>query len=701
MKKTRLTRLLFLLLALIGRDLFSQEIPELKKENLIEQRIENLADGAESSDADYINLLDELLYYRNHPLDLNQAGMDELSAIGLFTDLQISALLNHRKKAGPLIAIYELQAVEGFPLDFIYQITPYIRVADRFDNLHLSFQELMRNGQHQIVSRVGRTLEKQEGYLPASDSLLNARPNARYLGDPNAWFFRYRFSYGTRVSVSFTGDKDAGEQFLKGAQKNGFDFYSGHVAIRNVGAIKALVLGDYVAQFGQGLTMWMGQGFGKTSDPALVKRNGRGIVPSNSFNESLFFRGAALTLSKKGWETSAFVSRKKIDANVTGRDSLDFNTPEEVSSLMVAGLHRTPSEIESRKTLGETVLGANAGYRSRSFSFGLTGSYLHYAAPLVRDTTLVNQFEFRSDRNTVLGTDYNWIFRNFNFFGEVSRSANGGIAQIHGALVSLDPKLLLSLHYRNFSRNFQNTISNAVAEGARTINEEGMLMGMTLRPTGKISLAAYYDLFSYPWLKTSISRPGADGNDFFCQLNFTPNRKTDMYIRYRRRIRMENASGIAQIAEFPQAFLQENIRANFIYPVSPVIRLRNRIEWVNVRKEGNLSRGFIIFQDISYKPLSFPVSFSARYILFDTDDYDSRIYSFESDMLYAFSIPAYYDKGNRFYLLLNYQITRYAEIWVRYAVTSYLNRSVISEGSLNEINGNRRTDLKVQLRISL
>lgn len=146
--------------------------------------------------------------------------------------------------------------------------------------------------------------------------------------------------------------------------------------------------------------------------------------------------------------------------------------------------------------------------------------------------------------------------------------------------------------------------------------------------------------------------------------------------------------------------MQENYRFNIQYPAGNAIKLRNRVEFLRYQvNSGAVENGFVIWQDITYKQLGKRISFTARYALFQTDSYNSRIYGYESDMLYAFSIPAYYNRGSRVYALINWDISRNAEIWVRAAQTFYSNQRVISEGSLNEIQGNTRTEIKVQVRI--
>ncbi|HRG10074.1 MAG TPA: hypothetical protein PLJ08_15980, partial [Cyclobacteriaceae bacterium] len=92
--------------------------------------------------------------------------------------------------------------------------------------------------------------------------------------------------------------------------------------------------------------------------------------------------------------------------------------------------------------------------------------------------------------------------------------------------------------------------------------------------------------------------------------------------------------------------------------------------------------------------------FNARYALFDTDDYDNRLYVFEKDVWLAFSFPAYYGVGVRSYVLVQYAVSPAIVLWLRWARTSYSNTESIGSGS-ETIIGNTRNDLKFQARIRL
>ena len=84
--------------------------------------------------------------------------------------------------------------------------------------------------------------------------------------------------------------------------------------------------------------------------------------------------------------------------------------------------------------------------------------------------------------------------------------------------------------------------------------------------------------------------------------------------------------------------------------------------------------------------------------MFDTESYFSRIYNYEHDVLYSFSIPSFFDRGIRTYLNARWEIGRHVDLWFKYALTCYRDRETIGSG-LNEIEGNRKSELRMQLRL--
>ncbi len=688
-------------------------------DELINQNVELLSEQLQSEDGDVSNLTDTWHYYKKHPINLNRAGKEELLELQLLNDIQINNLLNHREKNGNMISIYELQSIDGFDLASIKKILPFVYVSDNFNTAFFSTKEMFKDGKHEFVTRLQRIIEPQAGYN-VSDSIKSLKPNSYYLGDPNRVFARYTFQYNNNVSFAIAGEKDAGEQFNLGGNKmdsvtsnlstggrrvvyrqtKGFDFYTGHIAIRNIKFIKTLVIGDYQATFGQGLTLWQGFAFGKSASAMSIKRYGIGIKAYRSFDENRFFRGAAGTVRIKKFELTALASYKKLDANAILADTSSNGEIDivGVSSLEISGLHNTNGLMQDKGTINQTILGGNAAYNNKGLHIGMTAYNMNLSAELIKSPSLYNRYDFQGRSNFVGGVDYNYVFKNTNFFGEYSMSANGGKAFCQGLIVALDPKLTFAAHYRNFEKNFQNLYGNAISENTLPQNEKSLYLGMEAKLFKTLTFSLYLDQYKFSWLKSSASAPSS-GRDIFTQLNYTPTKKIDMYFRFRHRTKFQNSTE-DNFYDYLVPYVQTNYRYNLSAQITPDIKFKSRVEYTHIDKtDAPDENGVAFVQDLIYKKMKFPFTVTLRYAVFDTKSFDSRVYTYENDVLYGYSVPALYYKGQRAYFIVNWDITRNFEIWVRVARTVYDNQTVQSEGSLNQIDSPHKTELKLQARL--
>ncbi|MDA9563783.1 helix-hairpin-helix domain-containing protein [Flavobacteriales bacterium] len=693
-----------------------QESKAKQKSDIIDKRIELLAETSEAESFDLTTVFEQFYYLIDHPINLNYTNKEELQEIYLLSDFQIMNLLAHIEKNGKLMTIYELQAITGFDLDIIQAILPFVKVNANLDSPNISITDMVTNGNHELFIRYTRVLEEMEGYSPIEDSLLQQNPNKRYLGNPDKLYMRYRFKFGTNVSIGFTGEKDPGEEFFKGTQKQGFDFYSAHAYIKNIDRIKHLAIGDYQLMFGQGLTFWSGRAFNKSADVINVKKNAVGIKPYTSVDENLFMRGVAGTTSIGKIDISGFYSRNGRDANVL---EVDTSTGEafQITSELNSGLHTTPDQLVDKNSLFVSHLGTHIAYKGRNLEIGGTGVFANYSSPIsASNSSPYAQFRpTNSDQQINFGLDYNYIIRNFNFFGEVSTSLTGGSAAISGVMASIDPKLSISAIYRYYDRDYYHMMVNPFRE-SNARNERGLYIGAEAKPTRSIKIAGYIDRFSFPWLKFQVDAPST-GIDYLTQVNWKPSKKLEMYVRYKQETKGRNgkleltdttSSGFIEtnfgtydgIKELVNADVK-NIRYNIKYKVSDAITLQNRVQYNRFQLGSNTpSNGYLIFQDVSYKPLSKPYSFNARFALFDTESYDSRIYAYENDVLYYFAVPAYYNRGSRIYLTFRYRVIKGIDVWLRFAQTYYNNVNSVGSG-LNQINDNKKTEFRAQVRFKL
>lgn len=643
-----------------------------------DQQLENLQEENPDDDA----LLQHLAFYRKHPLNLNAATADDLQALRLLNGLQIATFLRYRAAFGKLLSVYELQAVPGFDVGAIRKVLPYVFVGAAVSTRE-DFLSRIRNGEEYALFRASRLLETPKGY--------NASLPARYLGDRNHLLAAYRYQYKNSLYYGGAAEKDAGEQFFRGVQKAGFDFYSLHLFVRNTGRVKALALGDYTVNLGQGLTQWLSLAFGKSTDVLAVKRQSPVLQPYRSTGEFFFCRGAGLTLGFGRWNATAFVSYKPFSGNRV------VDSVERFSSFGLSGYYRTPAEVADRYQLSAFSAGGNLSFHANGFAIGLNAVTHRFSRPMQKKNEPYNFYAFSGSRSVNASVDYSYTFRNVHFFGEAAVDDAFHPAVLQGALVSLSPGVDLSLLYRNLSPAYRVLFGNAFTESTLPTNENGMYTGLVVRPAHGWQVAAYADFYRFPYLKYRVSAPGR-GVDGLVQATYAPDKQTEIYLRYRSETKPLDDTGtvLRRVAEHSR----QSLRLHFLVQLAPELRLQARTEavWYH-RQKRNRQEGFLTFVEASGRLLP-KLGASLRLTRFETGGYDSRIYAYESDVLYSFSIPAFFDKGFRFYFNASYAVSKKITAWLRLARTAYTDKVETGSG-LDAIAGNHKTEIKVQVRLEL
>jgi hypothetical protein len=251
------------------------------------------------------------------------------------------------------------------------------------------------------------------------------------------------------------------------------------------------------------------------------------------------------------------------------------------------------------------------------------------------------------------------------------------------------------LFYRNIQRSYQSLYTNAFTESTFPSNEKGFFTGITIRPSIPWRVDAYVDFYSFPWLRYRVDAPST-GGDYLVQLTYKPNKVLEIYTRFRSESKSINVNpnNLTLPPVIPQP--KQSWRTHFSYKISSSVTIKNRIEtiWFD-KKGGNAEKGFLLYADVAFKPLLKPFSASIRLQYFETDGYNSRLYAYENDVLYSFSIPVFYDKGYRYYLNANYDLTKKLTLWLKAAQTLYPDKTLIGSG-LDEIKSNHKTEVKLQ-----
>lgn len=675
-------RLLFIVLIIH----YSSLIPAQDLPPTTEQQLENLADinPDESEDDSYLQQLEQ---FKKHPLNLNTAKTNDLEELIFLTGLQIQNLVLYRNLLGKFLSIYELQTIPGWDIATIKRILPYVTIANVLSPKE-DLVKRLKNGDHELLVQVSEVLEK-------------TTPTTKYPGGRERIFFRYHFQYKNLLQYGLVGDKDPGEQFFKGAQKYGFDFYSFHFFAGNLGKIQSLVLGDFTVNMGQGLIQWQGLAFKKSADVMGVKRQSAILKPYHSSSEFYFHRGAGISIQLGKIEATAFASLRKLSANFVADtvNHVDF-----ISSFLTSGYHRTEGEIKDRNNLNQLSSGGSIVYRRNSWHVGLNGVYYHFSLPVQKREEPYNAFAFHGKSWSNASVDYSYTFRNIHFFGEAAFDKNLHTAFINGLLVSVDPRVDFSFVQRTISSQYQAVYGNAFTENTVPSNEVGLYVGISIRPLAGWQVDMYADIYKFPWLKYLADAPGY-GKDFLAQLSYEPNRQLVIYSRFRTESKQSNQPDNTSVTNYLVTIPGQSWRIQVNYKINPSLTIRHRLElrWYDKTRPGepfgqgvNAENGFLSFFDLVYKPLMKPWSGNIRLQYFETDDYNSRIYAYENDVLYGYSVPAFFNKGYRYYINLHYDLKKNLSLWLKWSQTIY-RESKSAGPDPAENPGKRKSEIKLQV----
>ncbi len=651
-----------------------------------EQQIENFTESNDDNETEDDSYLQEMQEFIKHPININTANEDELNQLKIVSPQQIQNLLSYRRLFGNLLSIYELQAVPLWNLETIKKVKPFIVAKDERNATEI-FSQRLSGGQHTILARVSQIIEKSKGYLTDTTSSF-------YPGSQQKLFLRYRYNYKNLLQYGFVGEKDAGEQFFKGNQKQGFDFYSAHLFIKNIGKIKSLALGDFTINMGQGLTQWQSLAFKKSADVTNIKRQASVLRPYNSAGEVFFHRGVGVTIQQKNIQATIFASYKNADANFVADTSL-FND-DYVSSIQTSGFHRTKSEVVDKGVQKQLAYGGSISYNIKNIHIGINSIQYNFKLPLKKSTEPYNLYSLSGKAFGNNSIDYSYTYKNLHFFGEAAFTNNFNKAFINGLLVSASAIADISFVYRNLSPKYQSLNTNAFTESSTPTNEKGFFTGINLRPSNEITLTAYADFYKFPWLKYRVDAPTI-GSDYLIQITYKPSKTIEIYSRFRSESKAinYNPSELTTNPIIPQP--RQNWRTQLSYKINPSITLRNRLElvWFN-NKAINKETGTLFYADLVYKPLLKPFSGNIRLQYFETDSYNSRLYAYENDVLYYYSVPLFYGKGFRYYANINYDFSKKLTAWLKWSQYLYKDKTLIGSG-LDEIKGNHKSEIRFQL----
>jgi hypothetical protein len=660
---------------------FAQDV---NRQIALQEFVESMTEELEEEN-DQAAWLEELYHLFENPVDINLATLEELLRNPFLDEITAGNILDYRTRTGRFLTVHELTSVPGISRETARNLSLFVVAGDQ-SGVSGDRGAYLSQISQQLLMRGWQSFPKSKGYRTVGD-----KPPA-YKGEPQKIYTRYLLQKGQTIQAGLTGDKDPGEQFFKGVNRYGFDFYSAHLSFRVSRRLPQVIAGDYTIRAGQGLILWQGFSMGKTAEVLKVSKSMTQMKPYTSSDENFFFRGTAIMLHTGNLKTYIFASRKKSDANRIWHDDGSIT----ISSLQRSGYHRTNSEIEDKNSTGHTVAGTVLNFSKGKMKLGLNSLYEHFQHPLLRGGQLYQEFLLKGTENYNASLDYRRVSGKFQLFGEVAVAKSGGIAVLQGLDARLHDQVQLALLFRHYGKRYHATWGNGFGENSSVNNETGFYSGIRILPASRISLSAYSDWFGSEWITYTTAGP-ARGREYFVQADLKYSRRVYGYVRYKGKTKPERLKSEKYYTD--QIMRRDNLRFHMSFrPVGNfVFSTRFESAW---HSHTDREHGKLIYQEIGYTPARPLISATARLAWFSTDSYSSRIYAYESDLLYNFSTLAFSGEGIRAYLNIRCRFSDNLDGWLKLARTSYADRDVISSG-YNEILGNSKTEVKIQVRYRL
>ena len=617
----------------------------------------------ELGEIDYEQLQSDLYTLHESPIDLNHTSEEELSQLHFLSPRQIDDILLYADKH-PFESLYELRMIQSLADYEIRDLLPFVQITnDQSQTANaLNAKDIFRYAKHEVLTRIdARNIEAFEGT------------------DPMYVQTRYRFDYQRRVIFGLQLRRPAGgdAQSLQ---------YGAYLQLRDIGHLHTLVAGNFQASFGQGLVLAPVFRSGKSAYVTSVGQTTEGLRYYSSV-AGAGLHGAGATLR---WEwnqstrldVSALYSLQRandstwhhlVGANLTVRHKrlqVQLTAIENIWSDSIHPYRNAAYNQHYFRGYNQAVLGASARYNHGWFDvFGEVATTQNYQSPIPLD---------RAARQRITN--------------DQSREAHWGLGLIAGSRFYPTEGVSLIALYRYYSPYFDNALGYAFSETSRLGDENGGYLGFEISRLKNWRFWGYGDLFYFSGPKYGIPQYPSLGYDALFEMQYhKPLNSKLSTLNYSLRLRAKQKGGLGTYSS--RAWfdyqsggwsLRTNIDANLVQ--SPI-----------TNEQSPITYGVSVFQDIAYDftpyTVHHPLSLRLRLQFFDAQNWDNRIYCYEYDVLYAYSIPAVYGLGGRAFLCLRWQILPQLTLYFRASETLYAKSWAASHS-----RPQTRTDLHLLLR---
>lgn len=634
---------------------------------------------------DYENEAAELISIASDKIDLNTATTEQINKLFFLSEKQKEIIINHREKYGPYRNEVELITLPYFSISDVERILYFVSVGK-------SNEEKIKahTAQLNIVARTERTYPKMRGFKAKNDTTP-----ATFIGNEYKKLIRINGNIGKYINCGLVAESDAGEPtFSNGISTT--DFLSGFISYnQHKKFVKKIIAGHYSARMGQGLGLWTGFSPDASSFQSSIMRSATGLSENMSASESGYMRGLAITLGNSKITSNIYFSHTDNDVSIINSiDTIDAETF--ATTIQTNGYHRTLSELTKRNNFQQIIFGAYLRYTKMNLNIGTGFNQWNGSMPIGNKGELYKLYYPTSKNIGTSHADYRYAYKAIMLYGEIAYQSVNAIAAMQGIDIDMGNGNSLTIAGRYFSKRYYTLYQNPFSISSSPGGEKGLYIGLLVTPFPYTSINANINTYKNSWLKYQKFAPT---NGYKGRITITHNFSRNNVLSVRLRIddRDEASNEYSKQIERGR---RTSIKLQYNHIYNNCITFKTIAEKIKFNQKNEHSNGFWISEEIATKLIKEKFKFTIQLAHFDAENYDSRIYATQPEILYSMQMPSYIGKGVLQIAQIYYSPIKMIDIWFWCRHVKYFDKNTIGSGH-NQIDSSDKTDIKLQTRIKL
>lgn len=616
-----------------------------------------------------------------NPLEINNCNERQLEESGLFTPFQVFGIMKYKNKYGPFFSVYEMAAIPGFSQEWLRLIHPLLLFEPPktpSDRMHAG----------------GRSITNLSGRRPRSEAYENEHDEPVYAGKPFRMTSRFRYDYGANWSAGIAYDKDPGEKIMN--QKYP-EHLAGYLMVTPQKMVSRIILGNFRIHRGMGIV----HGTGFTAGNISPQLNGYRRSFAKAFASTMeynYYRGIYLSADPGKWNTDLFCSFRPVDLSLfrlkERRDLFD--------RLSGTGLHRTQKERNSYRLGTQGTLGWAL---NRSSDQGFLGASVTRAVTKLttagRDsvdrTTPGMVFDTVRTNLSVYGAGYR---ENREIYAEIAMDRFFRTALTAGFNVVINPALTTFFSFRRYQPGFTGQTPSAEGTGNDPENVLGLVIGSQLSPFRKARLFILSDLSR----QIEVSGPGdTPGWSVRNTLRMTYNPADRLLVKFKYSGRTKKilitGSGWKPADVKYSTSKQDRYRIGCTADLHENLTISGSTEYALLQAGTDKHTGHMSYIQTKITP-SANISIVYRFLLFNSEQWENRIYTYEPGVRYSFSFPAWHGRGTRNVAVISWKLRHWSTLRFKTGATTYAHHRNTGSGH-DTREGNHLLDWELQWQVNL